>query len=174
MKKFLIIGLLLIPSLALAEKPTPEEFAEFGCPSNFEFEYPLQWKILQNAYIKRPKTQKLVQVCMAGKVAYILREDTLKNGDRKIRAGIFMFDDGMLFLERKGQRYTSYCELEDTSKAKTMRADYLCYSPQVAAAYSQGKEYSFRIDKKYSSQRDCTVFFGGDQKKKCGKWKKIP
>lgn len=181
MKKIFIIGLLLLPGLALAEKPTPEEnmeaaslaFAEFGCPSSFEFEYPLQWKVLEYAFIKRPKTQKLIQVCMAGSTAYILREDTLKNGDRKIRAGVFMFGDGMIFLERKSQRYTSYCELEDTTAARTMRANYLCYSPQVAAAYSQGEEYSFRIDKKYTLRRDCTVFFGGGQKKKCGRWKDV-
>lgn len=163
------------------EIPLPEKLQaipqqtvkKWECLNNAEHNWPALWTTLQTTFIQHPM-QHITQVCMYGSTAYILIEEDQANGDRLTRGALYRFGNHKSYVEKKGHRIMTYCELEDTGRAKNLRVNYLCYSPQVAAAYSQGEEWSFRIKKtkRRTYQRDCTVFFSSEEKKKCGKWKR--
>lgn len=160
------------------DRPTPEEYeeaagigsSEFLCVESLDELEPVQQKILKYQFIKKPKTQRFAQICMAGSTILLLREETW--GDqRKIRAGQFWFGENRKYIEPKGHELFVTCHMEEGTELFEM--EYLCYNPTVGAGQTGAIEYQFNLQTKRSYERMCTYFFANQEKKDCGVWKRV-
>lgn len=137
-----------------------------------------QVKVLQYEFIKNPKKQKIMQICTYGSMAFVLREEEKKDG-RAARGGIYSFSNDpqqwhKKYIEKRSHRVSNLCEIQESStQADDVRINYLCYNPTVAMAYTKGKEFSYRVPKRRTYVRDCTVYFVEGQEDECGKWKRL-
>lgn len=163
MKRNLIIG---IVALAMFTFPV---FAadEISCDN-----LPESWNLLaEKAFVKNKKTQRLFTKCGYGQMIMVLREENRPDGEHLVKAGAYFLGSDFVLMERKSHPMDVLCDIQKTSNSD--RIDYLCYNPTVAAGSVGGEEFSFRLQKRRSYRRDCTVFFGGLKDKECGKWKRI-
>lgn len=169
-----------IPSKETYEAAANIGYGDFRCADDIENSTDPQIKILNYEFVKNPKKQKFMQVCRAGSVTFILREDQSKKWGRVVRGGMYTFSQDPAqwhkkYIERVGHDFGTICEIRHSSQERPS-VDYLCYNPTVASAYTKGYEFSFRIigKKRKTYARDCTVNFGAaeaDLKNDCGRWK---
>lgn len=133
---------------------------------------PASWNLLaEKAFIKNKKTQRLFTKCGYGQMIMVLREENKPDGGHVVKAGAYFLGSDFVLMERKSHSMDVLCDIQKTSNSD--RIDYLCYNPTVAAGSVGGEEFSFRLQKRRSYRRDCTVFFGGLKDKECGKWKRL-
>lgn len=172
MKKFfaLFALLTLFPLPVLAAIPPID--LRFTCDEEGIFDELMTKEDLEKAFVKNAAQENITQVCAHNGIIFALIEKTTDEaGGRTVRGAIYSLPKEKAYREKKEHDFNVVCYIQKYSN-KT-RINYLCYNPTVAAGSVGGEEFSFRVKKRQSFRRDCTVYFGGPKDKKCGKWKSL-
>lgn len=145
----------------------------FTCDEEDIFEELMAKEEIEKALIKNAAQESITQVCAHNGIIFALIEYNAAgvSGERTVRGAIYSRIKEKAYRERKSHDFDVVCYIQKSSN-KT-RVNYLCYNPTVAAGSVGGEEFSFRVKKRQSFRRDCTVYFGGPKDKKCGKWERV-